>query len=168
MVGDMSFIIAFAIMFVCMIGGPMFGILIFSPGWYKTKRAKIIHASCCMVVFLAGVVMFITMLSSPVETIGTEYNAYNIDKMTQTMVFYNKGTDEDTFIYFNDDYTYSIEKANDQYENVVVEEKTNYVRHWWWDLNYTPVKYTVYLDDEAWNKYQSNGVIIDNSAEVSS
>ena len=168
MVGEMNFIIAIAIMFVCTIGGPMFGILIFSPGWYKTKRAKIIHASCCMVVFLVGLVMFITMLNSPVETIGTEYNAYDIEKMTRGMVSYNKDTDEDAFIYLNDDYTYSIEKANDQYENVVVEEKTNYVRHWWWNLDCTTIKYFVYLDDEAWEKYQSNGVIIDNSAEGNS
>ena len=166
--GEMNFIIAIAIMFVCMIGGPIFGILIFSPGWYKTKRAKIIHASCCMVVFLVGLVMFITMLNSPVETIGTEYNAYDIGKMTRGMVSYNKGADEDTFIYFNDDYTYSVEKANGQYENVVVEEKTNYVRHWWWNLDCTTIKYFVYLDDDAWEKYQSNGVIIDNSAEGNS
>lgn len=165
MVGEMSFVIAIAIMFVCMIGGPIFGILIFSPGWYKTRRAKIIHASCCTVVFLTGIVMFVTMLSSPVETVGTEYNSYDIEKMTRGMVTYNKNTDEDTFIYFNDDYSYSIEKATDEYNNVVVEERTHYIRHWWWDLSYTPVKYIVYLDDDAWNTYESNGVIIDNTKE---
>ncbi len=165
MVGEISFIIAFAVMFACMIGGPMFGILIFSPGWYKTKRAKIIHASCCMVVFLAGIVMFVTMLNSPVETVGTEYNAYDIEKMTRGMVTYNKDADEDTFIYLNDDYSYSIEKATEKYNNVIVEERTHYIRHWWWDLDYTPVKYIVYLDDDAWNTYESNGVIIDNTKE---
>lgn len=163
--GEMNFIIAIAVMFVCMIGGPMFGILIFSPGWYKTKRAKIIHASCCAVVFLAGIVMFVTMFNSPVETVGTEYNAYEIQKMTRGMVTYNKDADEDAFIYLNDDYTYSIEKATEKYNNVVVEERTHYIRHWWWNLDYAPIKYVVYLDDEAWNKYESNGVIIDNIKE---
>ena len=165
MVGEISFIIAFAVMFACMIGGPIFGILVFSPGCYKTKRAKIIHAFCCFIVFAFGVVMFVTMLNSPVETVGTEYNAYDIEKMTRGMVTYNKNTDEDTFIYFNDDYSYSIEKATEKYNNVVVEERTHYIRHWWWDLNYAPVKYIVYLDDDAWNAYESNGVIIDNIQE---
>lgn len=161
----MSLVIAIAVMFVCMVGGPMFGILIFSPGWYKTKRAKIIHASCCMVVFLAGIVMFVTMLNSPVETVSVESDSYNIEKMTRSMVTYNKNADDDTFIYLNDDYSYSIEKATEKYNNVIVEERTHYIRHWWWDLDYTPVKYIVYLDDEAWNKYESNGIIIDNTQE---
>jgi hypothetical protein len=161
----MNFVVALAVMFGCMVGGPVFGILIFSPGWYRTKRAKVIHASCCTVVFLAGILMFITMLNSPVETIGTECNAYDIEKMTRSMVVYNKNTDEDTFIYFNDDCEYSIEKATDKYNNVVVEEQTHYVRHWWWDLNYTPVKYIVYLDDNAWEKYQYDGIVIDNTQE---
>ena len=161
----MSLVIAIAVMFVCMVGGPMFGILVFSPGWYKTKRAKIIHASCCLVVFLAGIVMFVTMLNSPVETVSVESDSYNIEKMTRSMVNYNKNADEDTFIYLNDDYSYSIEKATEKYNNVIVEERTHYIRHWWWDLDYTPVKYIVYLDDEAWNKYESNGIIIDNTQE---
>ena len=164
MVGEISFVIAIAIMFVCMIGGPIFGILVFSPGWYKTKRAKIIHASCCTIVFLVGIVMFVTMFNSPVETVSVESNSYNIEKMTSNTVRYVKN-DEDTFIYLNDDYTYSVEKATDIYSNVIVEEKTNYVRHWWWDLDYSPIKYIVYLDDEAWEKYQYDGTVIDNIQE---
>lgn len=160
----MNFAIAIAIMFFLMVGGGMFTILAFAPNWYKTRRAKIIHCSCCMVVFIIGVIMFVTMLNSPVETVETKYDTYNIEKMTRGSVTYTKN-DESTFIYFNDDYTYSVEKANDQYENVVVEERTYYIRHWWWDLDYTPVKYVVYLDDEAWNKYETNGVIIDNTQE---
>lgn len=160
----MNFAIAIAIMFFLMVGGGMFTILAFAPNWYKTRRAKIIHCSCCMVVFIIGVIMFATMLNSPVETVETKYDTYNIEKMTRGSVTYTKN-DESTFIYFNDDYTYSVEKANDQYENVVVEERTHYIRHWWWNLDYTPVKYIVYLDDDAWNKYESNGVIIDNTQE---
>ena len=161
----MSFVIAIAVMFGLMVGGFMFSILAFAPNWYKNNRAKGIHLICCFVVFIIGVIMFITMLNSPVETVGTEYNAYDIEKMTRGMVTYNKNTDEDTFIYLNDDYSYSVEKATETYNNVVVEERTHYIRHWWWDLNYTPVKYIVYLDDEAWNKYESNGIIIDNTQE---
>ena len=167
MVEGINFIIVFAVMFGLMVGGFMFSILAFSPNWYKTKRAKGIHLICCFVAFIIGVIMFVTMFNSPVETVNVESDSYNIEKMTSNTVRYIKN-DEEVFIYFNGDYTYSIEKANDQYENVVVEEKTNYVRHWWRDLNYAHVKYIVYLDDEAWNKYQSNGVIIDNSAEVNS
>jgi hypothetical protein len=160
----MNFAIAIAIMFFLMVGGGMFTILAFAPNWYKTRRAKIIHCSCCMVVFIIGVIMFVTMLNSPVKTVETKYDTYNIEKMTRGSVTYIKN-DESTFIYLNDDYSYSVEKANDQYKNVVVEERTHYIRHWWWDLNYTPVKYIVYLDDEAWSKYESNGVIIDNIQE---
>ena len=162
----MSLFIAIAVMFVCMFGGPMFGILIFSPGWYKTKRAKIVHASCCMVVFLAGIVMFVTMLNSPVETVSTEYNEYNeynIEKMTRSMVTYNKNNDEDAFIYLNDDYSYSIEKATEKYNNVIVEERIHYIRHWWWDLESWPVKYVIYLDDEAYERYNNHDVIIGNT-----
>lgn len=165
MVGEMSFVIAIAVMFGLMVGGFMFSILAFAPNWYKTNRAKGIHFICCFAVFIIGVIMFVTMFNSPVETVGTEYNSYDIEKMTRNMVTYNKDTDEDRFIYFNDDYTYSIEKSTEKYNNVVVEERTHYIRHWWWDLNYTPVKYIVYLDDDAWNKYESNGVIIDNTKE---
>lgn len=161
----MSFVIAIAVMFGLMVGGLMFCILAFSPNWYKTIRAKVIHCFSCLFVCLAGIFMFITMLNSPVETIGTEYNAYDIEKMTRSMVFYNKDTDEDTFIYLNDDYSYSIEKATDKYNNVVVEEQTHYVRHWWWDLDYAPIKYFVYLDDDAWEKYQYDGIVIDNTQE---
>ena len=164
MVGEMSFVIAIAVMFGLMVGGFMFSILAFAPNWYKTRRAKTIHCSCCMVVFIIGVIMFVTMFNSPVETVETKYDTYNIEKMTRGSVTYTKN-DESTFIYFNDDYSYSIEKSTEKYNNVVVEERTHYIRHWWWDLNYTPVKYIVYLDDEAWSKYESNGVIIDNTTE---
>ena len=167
MISEMSFVIAIAIMMFLMFGGFAFGALAFAPHWYKTNRAKGIHLVCCFVVFAVGVVMFVTMLNSPVDTVNVEDNAYNIEKMTSNTVRYIKN-DEEVFIYFNDDYTYSVEQATDQYENVVVEEKTHYVRHWWWELNYTPVKYIVYLDNDAWEKYQSNGVIIDNSLEVNS
>ena len=160
----MNFVIAIAIMFFLMVGGGMFTILAFAPNWYKTRRAKIIHCSCCMVVFIIGVIMFVTMFNSPVETVETKYDTYSIEKMTRGSVTYTKN-DESTFIYFNDDYSYSVEKATEKYNNVVVEERTHYIRHWWWDLDYTPVKYIVYLDDEAGSKYESNGVIIDNIKE---
>jgi hypothetical protein len=161
----MNLVIAIAVMFGLMVGGFWFSILAFAPNWYKTTRSKVIHCFSCLLVCLVGIVMFITMLNSPVETVGTEYQAYDIEKMTRSMVFYNKNTDEDTFIYLNDDYAYSIEKATDKYNNVVVEEQTHYIRHWWWELDYTPIKYVVYLDDDAWEKYQYDGIVIDNIQE---
>ena len=164
MVSEMSFVIAMAIMMFLMFGGFAFGALAFVPHWYKTNRSKGIHLICCFVVFAVGVVMFVTMLNSPVDTVNIEYDSYNIEKMTSNTVRYIKN-DEEVFIYFNDDYTYSVEKATDNYSNVIVEEKTNYVRHWWWDLNYSPIKYIVYLDDEAWEKYQYDGTVIDNIQE---
>lgn len=164
MVGDISFVIAIAVICGFMVGGFIFSIFAFAPNWYKTNRAKGIHFICCFVVFIIGVVMFITMFNAPVETVNVEFNSYNIEKMTSNTVRYIKN-DQEVFIYFNDDYSYSIEKATDKYNNVVVEERTHYIRHWWWELNYTPVKYIVYLDDEAWSKYESNGVIIDNIQE---
>ena len=160
----MSFVIAMAIMMFLMFGGFAFGALAFVPHWYKTNRAKGIHLICSFVVFAVGVVMFVTMINSPVDTVNVEYDSYNIEKMTSNTVRYIKN-DEEVFIYFNDDYTYSVEKATDTYSNVVVEEKTNCVRHWWWDLNYSPIKYIVYLDDEAWEKYQYDGTVIDNIQE---
>ena len=108
--------------------------------------------------------MFVTMLNSPVDIVNVEDNAYNIEKMTSNTVRYIKN-DEEVFIYFNDDYTYSVEQATDKYSNVIVEEKTHYVRHWWWELDYAPVKYVVYLDDDAWEKYQYDGIVIDNIQE---
>lgn len=167
MVGEISFVIAMAIMMFLMFGGFAFGALAFAPHWYKTNRAKGIHLICCFIVFAIGATMFVTMLNSPVDTVNVEYDSYNIEKMTSNTVRYIKN-DEEVFIYFNDDYTYSVEQATDKYSNVIVEERTHYVRHWWWDLNYSPIQYIVYLDEEAWAKYQYDGTVIDNIQEENS
>ena len=164
MVGEMSFVIAIVVICGFMVGGFIFSIFAFAPNWYKTNRAKGIHFICCFVIFIIGVIMFVTMFNAPVETVNVEFNSYNIEKMTSNTVRYIKN-DKEIFISFNDDYTYSVEKANDQYENVVVEEQINYVRHWWWDLDYTTIKYIVYVDGNAWEKYQYDGIVVDNIQE---
>ena len=152
---------------LCVIcGSLLFGFVLLAPNPNITHRKKNISAACCFIVVILGIVVLATMFNAPTETIKTEYDSYSIKKMTNNTVEYIKH-DEKQIIYFNDDYTYRIEQANDNYSNVIVEEKVYYIKHWLCDLNCTKMSYVAYLDKEAWDKYQYDGVIIDNAQEVS-
>lgn len=162
----MSFVIAMLIVLCVICGSLLFGLVLLAPNPNITHRKKNISAGCCFIVFILGIVILATMFNAPTETIKTEYDACIIEKMTNNTVEYIKHDDK-KFIYFNDDYTYRVEQANDNYSNVIVEETSYYIKHWLYDLEYTKMSYVVYLDKEAWDKYQYNGVVIDNTQEVS-
>ena len=132
---------------------------------FKTKKTRITNNVCCVLCAVLGLGLLISLLAAPSEVVHKDCTAYEIELMTDEFVQY-KVDDK-----INIMSSYRVEKANETYSNVFVKEENHFMRHWLWDLEYKNTTYVVYLDEEAWVLYESNGesskgIIIDNSGAV--
>ena len=126
--------------------------------------ARSIHVFCCLAMSIISIVMIVSMLKSPREIIKTEYASYNIDKMTISYVIYVDGEEYYT-IQFANNLNCVVEKATNEYRNIVVKKSDHKIYHWLIDLNDISTNYTVYLDEESYARYKNNTVIYESKEE---
>ena len=160
----MNLVVVVCVAIVLLDLGMIGSLLTFYPTFYKNYKRKWIHFFCCLALWVLGIVVIITMMKTPVESIKTEYNSYAIEKITTFSVTYIS-EDECYTIQFANNNNCTIEKATNEYENAVLKKSEHQVRHWLVDLNYTSVKYIIYLDEEAYARYKNNTVIYERKEE---
>ena len=117
--------------------------------------------SCGVIALILWVVIFISIPMVNETTIGIKESAGEIQRLTFDSVdFEHNG--KDTWLDLNK-YNVNVCIANDQYSNMVVMKTEEYIRQWLFDLHGTRVEYTVYLDEDLYNRYLEKNILYDEA-----
>jgi predicted PurR-regulated permease PerM len=148
---------------IVFIFGFMFSIAL--TGWMAllvssfSKKTNSIIAISCLFVFIIGISGFASVFNAinKTEAVQTEKYTYEINRVTQDIVFFNNGETEISI--YLDEASMSVQESTDNYKNVVVKSIAYKNVDWFIDFKQRIVSYDVYLDHDIYARYKNPDIL---------
>ena len=145
--------------FTIILFSPVIGIMsvMFGKPMIKEKTNKKLPLYLCDVTCILGIVIFISFLiCSRGEHINPQYSytEYQVEKLTFSTVYFNDGNESN----LNESYVI-IENPDEEYQNVVIYEKEEYIIQWFCKVKMSSIKYHVYLSEDVYNRLKDGNTI---------
>lgn len=145
--------------FIIILFSPVIGIMsvLVGKSMIRERTNKKLPLYLCDFACVFGIVIFISyIICSRGEHINPQYSyiEYPIEKLTFNTVHFNNGHEGN----LNEPYVI-IEKPNEEYQNVVIYEKEEYIIQWFCKVKMSSIKYHVYLSEDVYNRLQDGHII---------
>ena len=126
--------------------------------YIKSKTQNKLPLYMCNTIFIIGMIIYISFVicGENAELINSNIacGKYPIQKLTLTNVYFNNSSYN-----FNESPYVILEEPNEDFVNVVIEEKDEYIAHWFFKIKINSNKYHVYLSRELYDRLQDGNVI---------